>query len=290
MGKKLGGQPGFQFSMNDEVVVVKVNSENPPDPGYIVALDRITGAEFWRVKYESYIGVNSPLIYGDKVYFSSSYDFLASLDVETGKEYWRLPTRGDGQPLIYDNTLYVEDSSQTLNAVDVKNGDLLWSDSLHEIDVSWGSIPAVTDCCIYSIRSDSDRHRFMVQLNRQTGRIEKTIPLDFNISSPVVLKGDVAFFGDDGGEDKHGHMNAINIHTGEPVWQYETEGYVRGAASIAGNTVFFGSHDHFLYAVDLETGELKWRYETSGGIAASPAIVDGRVYVGNIDGYLYVLE
>ncbi|MCL7931764.1 PQQ-binding-like beta-propeller repeat protein [Halomonas llamarensis] len=116
--------------------------------------------------------------------------------------------------------------------------------------------------------------------------------IEFPSLSSISLADEVIFFGDEGEgyAGAHGYMNAMDTESGELVWRFETGGFVRGAASIAGGTVYFGSHDHYMYAVDRHTGEMKWRYETDAGITSTPAIVDGRLYFGSIDGYVYVLE
>jgi outer membrane protein assembly factor BamB len=46
------------------------------------------------------------------------------------------------------------------------------------------------------------------------------------------------------------------------------------------NVLYFGSHDHHVYAVDAATGAVVWRYKTNGTVFATPAVVDDTVCTG----------
>lgn len=205
---------------------------------------------------------------------------------------WRFPIEGGiGSPLISNGVLYFQDAAQTIFALSPDDGDELWSYLPPPNRGRYSSTPAISDCCIHGLMFSDDKG-FFVTINKQSGEQEAKFPVEFKSSSSISLAGDIALFGDngEGHAGAHGYMNAMDVDSGELIWRFETEGFVRGAASIAGDTVYFGSHDHYLYAVDLHTGEMKWRYETGAGIASAPAVVDGRVYFGSIDGHVYVLE
>jgi hypothetical protein len=51
-----------------------------------------------------------------------------------------------------------------------------------------------------------------------------------------------------------------------------------------------GSRDAKVYALNVTTGELVWNYTTGGPILSSPAVDRGLVYVGSYDGKLYVFN
>ena len=65
---------------------------------------------------------------------------------------------------------------------------------------------------------------------------------------------------------------------------------MQSSPSVAGNTIYFGSHDGNLYALDATTGGLKWKQKLGGRIISSPWPADGVIVVGCDDGYLYALE
>ena len=96
----------------------------------------------------------------------------------------------------------------------------------------------------------------------------------------------------------YSRMWAINIETGEELWQYDArlpEGILpccdvinRGAA-IYGDKIYFGTLDAKLVALDKATGKTVWRktmndYKEAYSYTAAPLIVDGKVIVGNSGG------
>ena len=59
---------------------------------------------------------------------------------------------------------------------------------------------------------------------------------------------------------------------------------------IAGNLVYFGSHDNNVYAVDLDEGDEVWRFSTNGSVAGRPLLFKDLVVVGSFDRKLYGLD
>lgn len=104
-----------------------------------------------------------------------------------------------------------------------------------------------------------------------------------NFSSPAIAN-DVIYWG-----SLDGNLYALDTRTGDPRWQFPTQGIVFSAPAIADRIVYFGSFDRYLYAVDSHTGRQKWRFLTGGGVS-SPAVSNGVVYVGSDDGVLYALH
>jgi outer membrane protein assembly factor BamB/serine/threonine protein kinase len=82
---------------------------------------------------------------------------------------------------------------------------------------------------------------------------------------------------------------AINTE-GRLMWTCPTEGRIRSSAVVEYDHAFFGSDDHRVYAVNAQTGRVIWRYETMGPVRSSPKIGDELVYVGSEDGFLYGLD
>jgi outer membrane protein assembly factor BamB len=72
------------------------------------------------------------------------------------------------------------------------------------------------------------------------------------------------------------------------IWDFERSGQVYSKPAIAGEVLYFGSGDHFLYALDPKTGAEKWKFETQA-MVCNPVVHDGRVFFGSGNA-LYVLE
>ena len=56
-----------------------------------------------------------------------------------------------------------------------------------------------------------------------------------------------------------------------------------------GRVFFGSSADHKVYALDLKTGQALWEYFTEGAIRFAPALENGRLFVASDDGWLHCL-
>ena len=75
----------------------------------------------------------------------------------------------------------------------------------------------------------------------------------------------------------HGHLSAIDIHTGAVRWRYmDTDPMMGGALSLAGGVVFTGNQEGFALALDAASGELLWRFRMGGGMRSQPVGLPGR--------------
>ena len=74
------------------------------------------------------------------------------------------------------------------------------------------------------------------------------------------------------------------------AFTFRTGGPIRGTPTLAGNTLFFGSEDHRLYALDARTGRERWRLDVGAPIPSTPAVADGRVYFTARDRKLHAVD
>lgn len=72
-------------------------------------------------------------------------------------------------------------------------------------------------------------------------------------------------------EPGYGAIRALNPKTGDRVWEYKllTKPWA-GVLTTAGQLVFGGSDEGYLFALDAETGKEAWRMNTGGIIRANP--------------------
>jgi outer membrane protein assembly factor BamB len=75
----------------------------------------------------------------------------------------------------------------------------------------------------------------------------------------------------------------------EVRWKFKAKDGIEGTAAIAGDTVYFGSFDQYLYALKLSNGELKWKYK-AGPFKSPPSVHNGAVYVGDEDGIFHCVN
>lgn len=73
-------------------------------------------------------------------------------------------------------------------------------------------------------------------------------------------------------------------------WTFKTSSPVTSSPTVVNGIVYFGSHDHNLYAVDAATGEQMWPFLTGKKVYSSPTVDNGIVYFGSQDCNLYALN
>ena len=74
------------------------------------------------------------------------------------------------------------------------------------------------------------------------------------------------------------------------MWRFRAEGGISTSPVIAGDQVYFGTRDGFLYALNRFDGEVNWRLSLGAAIDISPAYSGGRLYVRTSDGLLHAVE
>ncbi|MTI64604.1 PQQ-binding-like beta-propeller repeat protein [Methylophaga sp.] len=88
-------------------------------------------------------------------------------------------------------------------------------------------------------------------------------------------------------EERYGLLSAINIDTGELVWQHKTpDPLLGGVLSTASGLVFSGEGSGELFALDSESGKKLWSASTEAGVNAPPISyqIGGKQYVAVVAG------
>lgn len=73
-------------------------------------------------------------------------------------------------------------------------------------------------------------------------------------------------------------------------WSFQTDGPIRGAASLYDKHLYFGSADGQAYAVTAATGDLVWKFKTDGPVLGTPAVSDEIVVVSGRGRTVYGLN
>ena len=95
-------------------------------------------------------------------------------------------------------------------------------------------------------------------------------------------------------------LYALDANSGAEVWRWAAGGdgalftpYVReGAVTltspvVAGDCVYVGAANGYLYALDTATGTCVWQYDLKVPLAAPPTISGNGLWVGGCDGFVY---
>ncbi len=112
-------------------------------------------------------------------------------------------------------------------------------------------------------------------------------------------------------------MYCLNATTGQQLWVYFAYNIVMSGIAVhePSRTIFFGSHDYFIYSLRLDDGRLLWSLRTRERVYSSPVLIprlppqkkDGAaeeaaaltdpqrlenyvLYFGSFDGVLYMIN
>ncbi len=91
-----------------------------------------------------------------------------------------------------------------------------------------------------------------------------------------------------GRRSEAGAVVAIDAHTGKDVWRFDGPPS-ESTALVVGDTVYFGSWDHNLYALSARTGKLRWRFKADEELNSAPAYANDTVYVGSDGGRVFAV-
>ena len=92
-----------------------------------------------------------------------------------------------------------------------------------------------------------------------------------------------------------GHLYALDLTTGAPLWRFAAPGPLLHAPAVENNRVILAAAGAGagVYALDATNGRLVWTAaaEASGnGFAAAPLVARGHVFIGSRDGHFYCLD
>ena len=73
-------------------------------------------------------------------------------------------------------------------------------------------------------------------------------------------------------------------------WQEPSNGAFVASPSSDGRLIVTGNKNGTVYALDAWSGQLAWEFKCGGGIEASALIAGDKVFIGSADGYLYIID
>ncbi|MCB1404760.1 MAG: PQQ-binding-like beta-propeller repeat protein [Rhodobacteraceae bacterium] len=228
---------------------------------FVAALDVNTGAEQWRVDFDSPL-TGSPAVQGDTVYVSAIDSTLWALDAATGRVQWTLP----GTPTL---------ATVARGSAPAVGGDLV------VFPTQSGELTAVR-------RSNGARQWTSVAVGRRTGSALATISA---ITGDPVFDGNRIY-----AANQSGRVFAIDSATGATIWSIEEGAY--GPVWPVGGSVFFVSDQNRLMRVDARDGSVIWAQDlplyTTERVRRrlaiypqhGPVLAGGRLWVASGDGAL----
>ena len=113
-----------------------------------------------------------------------------------------------------------------------------------------------------------------------------TPDLTYNVNEQQVQNPNVPLMKD--GQYPVGQITAVDVATGNTVWQYQQRAYNYSAVlATAGGLVFNGDGARYFFALDSDTGKRVWQVRLGSMCCGYPVTyaVNGRQYVAVVAGY-----
>jgi outer membrane protein assembly factor BamB len=276
--------------------------------GTVVRLGAMDGVVEWETRLlasTSFTGISSsPKVAFDSVFIGTFNETggpgeVVSLWEGNGTVRWRHPTGSVhfSSPAFRDGTVYVGimgryntttqisfDPPFGVLALNADTGEQRW------FTPTGGSVaasPALLGETIVAAAKDGT----VYGLNRTTGGVQWTAPVDAGVSSAAIFDR-TAYVGG-GSFGASGRVVALDVATGSINWSFSPNGPVQSSVTYAGGKVLFATNTAHgtIYALNAATGTLAWSYEPlpSQYILGSPIVADGVVYAPSDNGHVVAL-
>ncbi|WP_425409192.1 PQQ-binding-like beta-propeller repeat protein [Hyphococcus sp.] len=233
-----------------------------------------------------------------RLFVTSGFGFVAGLDAQSGEEVWRTQTTAPVRtpPTAYRGRVYLSTNTNEFLALEQETGEQAWSFQSFEESarfLSSSSPAAAGDLVVAPFSSgelvaflaDNGRNVWDTTLSRQT-RLTALSELNDIAGSPVIDRGLVYVV------SHGGRFSAIDIRSGEPVWESEIASLQM--PWVAGDFIYLVSIDSELICVNRNDGAIVWisqlrRYENEkklkGRIAwAGPVLAGDHLVLVSTEG------
>lgn len=159
------------------------------------------------------------------------------------------------------------------------------------------SPPLITENAIYFGSLGDVEQAAFYSLVKETGEEIWVKQLSGGLSSSPIIVENMSCFG-----ANDGYFRCLDLENGNTKWEFGPEQRRLNANDcdrcalkintplFDGNTIYFGSHDHHLYALDPRNGQLLWSFFANGSIFEAPVVLNGIVYTGSQDGNIYAID
>lgn len=241
--------PGSSPVVWNDLVIVPCDA---PDAQFLVALDKRTGQERWRVEQKEEQAYSTPIVVRigkqDQVIASRGNGVIAH-DPSDGRELWRVSYQGHSvapRPVVEGDKVYVCTG--------------YWNPTLLGIKLG-GSGDVTSSHVAFSAK--------------------RGVPL---ISSPLVTGGRVYMTTD------LGILTCLDAATGKEVWRERLSGNYAASPTLADGKIYlFSEEGNGTVITPGDTFQAVATNTLDGRILASPAFADGAIYV-RTDTHLYRIE
>lgn len=213
------------------------------------------------------IYTSSPAVSNGKVFFGTGDGGVYAVDAATGLLQWKFQTGNvvHGSPAVANGVVYIGGYDSRLYALDAATGQQKWMfqaglDPAINNQVGFQSSPAVVDGVVYI--GSRDAHVYAIDAITGIKKWDYPTSKSWVNTTPAVKDGLVY-----AGTSDSSRMMAFDAKTGRLRFNFETKAYVFSSPALAGNTLYFGSHNGKLYAIDATSGKQLWAFQTDASKA-----------------------
>jgi outer membrane protein assembly factor BamB len=234
------------------------------------AFDAATGRRLWEfdTKPEAERGRGfggGVAVAGGRVFVSTGYAQVIALDPDTGKEIWRqavgAPVRG--APTVADGRIFAVTVENTTEALAVEDGHRLWTHTgtAENAGLLGSASPAVEGDVVvvpymsgelFALRAENGRPLWNDNL-AAARRVDAVSSMADIRGEPVIDRGRVFAV------SHSGRMAAIDLRTGDRVWEQEIGG--TNTPWVAGDFIFVLGNNGELICLTRRDGRIRWIFQ-----------------------------
>ena len=246
----------------------------------IIAKDLKNGQELWRESLETKAQGVGLTATKNSIIVLDENGTVASFNNE-GKLQWKkeFKTPFRNYPVLANNSLYLLSSGNDLWVLETKTGKEKWHYKTTETQTllqGMGS-PAVSNDVLVVPFSTGE----IIGFGATTGTLlwsqdlvgEKVFSALAQLSqmtaSPVIENGIVYLVG------HNGKTLAVNLKTGESLWQFPRGG--QNTPLISGNALFFLDNQNHLLAINKKSGKLCWEADLENILWKGPFLINNKL-------------
>lgn len=244
----------------------------------VYAIDRNTGKKRW--EFDTGDKIRSSPTFSNGTVFIGNGDFrdptdtaVYAINADSGQKEWRYEVgdRVSSAPIVDKEVVYVTSTDGKLYALNTMDGSLNWS---KDIGAGRGS-PTIVNETVYAPGFDG-----VFALNKETGseqwKYEEEV--SFISNSPTVANNILYI-----GFASANKLLAIDIDSGNKIWEFSTGNKVYSSPTYTNETIFVGNENGNVFSIDANTGDENWRVSVGDETGSSPIVVDGTLYIGSVE-------
>ena len=283
--------------------------------------DRQSGEEIWSASWEGAMRVpffaasngswvrSTPATDGESLFVSGMRDVLVSLDVETGKENWRVdfveryktPVPSFGyvcSPLIDDKYLYTQ-AGASLIKLNKSTGETVWRSLVDEGGMNGSAfsspvLDTINGVNQLIIQSRTTLHGVDPESGKELWSQEIPAFRGMNILPPTKYEGGI-FTSSYGGKSIWVKLNHDEASEGENKWNSSVEWENRSQAYMSspvviGSNAYLHLRNQKFTCLDLKTGETLWETDRKFGKYWSIVRQGDRLLALDQEGVLFLIE